>query len=66
MLREGKTGQEDGGSGHFGEAGQEDTGGLRECGLLRAGREVFRGSGYVVYEYENNADFLEAAQEVFS
>lgn len=66
MLREGKTVQEDGGSGHFGEAGQEDTGGLRECGLLRAGREVFRGSGYVVYEYENNADFLEAAQEVFS
>lgn len=66
MLREGKTGQEDGESGHFGEAGQEDAGGMRECGLLRAGREVFRGSGYVVYEYEKNADFLEAAQEVFS
>lgn len=66
MLREGETVQEDSGSGHFGEAGQEDTDGLRECGLLRAGREVFRGSGYVVYEYEKNADFLEAAQEVFS
>ena len=66
MLQEGKTVQEDGGTGHFGKTVQEDAGGLRECGLLRAGREVFRGSGYVVYEYEKNADFLAAAQEVFS
>ena len=39
---------------------------LDRSGLLRAGKEAFRESGYVVYEYEKNKDFLEAAQEVFS
>lgn len=62
MLQEGKTVQEDG---EF-RAGQEDADGRRECELLQAGREVFREGGYVVYEYGENADFLEAAQEVFS
>ena len=39
---------------------------LDKSGLLRTGEEAFRKSGYVVYRYEKNKDFLEAAQEVFS
>lgn len=66
MLQRGKSVQEDGESRYLSGAGQEDTDSRRECGLLRAGLEVLREGGYVVYEYENNKGFLEAAQEVFS
>ena len=45
---------------------KEEEEALDKSGLLRTGEEAFRESGYVVYRYEKNKDFLEAAQEVFS
>ncbi len=45
---------------------EEEEGVLAGSRILQAGQEVFRGSGYVIYDYKGNRDFLEAAQEVFS
>jgi len=45
---------------------EEEEEALAGSGLLRAGRETFRGSGYVIYDYEENEDFLEALQEAYS
>lgn len=39
---------------------EEEENALKGSGLLQAGRENFRESGYVVYDYETNADFLTA------
>ena len=45
---------------------EEEESALKGTEVLQKGREDFRESGYVVYCYENNEIFLEAAQGIFS